>query len=227
MIQKTYTAQDVFPAELKISGVYKIYSKSKPDRIYIGSSVDIKKRWIKHVCELRLNKHHSLKLQNHVNKYGLDDLIFKIYFPVCKESLILMEQGLINTHKPYFNIALTAGSPLGIKHTEEARKNMSEAKLGSKHHFYGKKLSLAHRKKIGAAGKGRKHTTEVIQKITQVKISHKVYTFVHETRGIKTCTQYDLYTQFNLNKSNLNAVIKGKRKSTGGWKLVTNVTENC
>jgi len=30
-----------FKNEMKISGVYKIQSKAKPERIYIGSSVDV------------------------------------------------------------------------------------------------------------------------------------------------------------------------------------------
>ena len=60
------------------SGIYKIESKIKPERIYIGSSVNIIARWKNHLYELRKNKHRNNKLQNHYNKYGESDLLFSI-----------------------------------------------------------------------------------------------------------------------------------------------------
>ena len=53
-----------------ISGIYKIQSIIKPERCYIGSAVNIQKRWRDHKRELRNNKHSNKKLQNHCNKYG-------------------------------------------------------------------------------------------------------------------------------------------------------------
>ena len=60
------------------SGIYKIESKIKPERIYIGSAKNIQFRWNLHKRELLNKKHHSHKLQWHVNKYGIDDLRFII-----------------------------------------------------------------------------------------------------------------------------------------------------
>ena len=53
---------------MKISGIYKIQSKLKPDRIYIGSAVNIRTRWNVHLCNLRNSMHHSKKLQRHFDK---------------------------------------------------------------------------------------------------------------------------------------------------------------
>ena len=59
---------------MKECGIYRIESVSFRNRIYIGSSVDIATRWTMHLQRLRKNKHHSMKLQRHYNKYGEADL---------------------------------------------------------------------------------------------------------------------------------------------------------
>ena len=45
----------------KVIGIYKIESKLKK-HIYIGSSIDIKRRWRLHLSQLKNNKHHSIIL---------------------------------------------------------------------------------------------------------------------------------------------------------------------
>ncbi len=53
----------------KVAGIYALYC-SGDNKYYIGSSVDIKKRWIGHSSLLRNNKHYNFYLQNAWNKYG-------------------------------------------------------------------------------------------------------------------------------------------------------------
>jgi group I intron endonuclease len=110
---------------MKISGIYKIQSKVKPDRIYIGSGCDIRQRWRHHLSDLRHNDHHTIKLQRHFNKYGEADLVFIIIEPCFKEFLIIREQFYFDQLNPYFNSSPTAGNCLGVKHTDETRKRMS------------------------------------------------------------------------------------------------------
>ena len=76
---------------MKISGIYKIESKIKPERIYIGSAVNISRRWNWHYGALRNGRHHSLKLQRHYDKYGESDLQFIILLGCEKEDLIKIE----------------------------------------------------------------------------------------------------------------------------------------
>ena len=92
-----------------MTGIYQIQSTSNSDRIYIGSAVDIHSRWRVHTCQLLNNKHHSLKLQRHYNKYGKNDLVFSIVILCDKEDLLVTEQYYIDLYKPYFNIRLIAG----------------------------------------------------------------------------------------------------------------------
>ena len=128
---------------LKISGIYKIQSKCKPERCYIGSAVNIHNRWRMHTWTLEKNRHDNQRLQNHYNKYGIGDLEFSVLLGCDKEDLIKNEQCFLDMCKPYFNICKVAGSPLGYKHSKkaklkmskprskEARKNMSEAMMGN------------------------------------------------------------------------------------------------
>jgi len=45
-----------------ITGIYKIRNKQN-NKVYIGSAVDIKKRWRDHKWNLKENKHHNPHLQ--------------------------------------------------------------------------------------------------------------------------------------------------------------------
>lgn len=100
---------------MNISGIYKIQSKIKPERIYIGSAINISHRWNMHLFRLRKKEHHSSKLQNHYNKYGESDLLFSILLGCEISDLIKIEQYFIDSYRPWFNICKVAGSALGIK----------------------------------------------------------------------------------------------------------------
>lgn len=110
-------------------GIYKITSKSNPDRCYIGSAVKIKFRWNLHRRMLKNNKHHSIKLQRHYNKHGLEDLVFTILICCDKEDLISYEQFFIDTYNPYFNSRPTAGNQLGFKHSNESKEKQRNKRL--------------------------------------------------------------------------------------------------
>lgn len=68
--------------------IYMIQSNIKSKRCYIGSAVNYNIRKRLHLSQLKNNKHHSIKLQNHYNKYGKDDLIFSTLICCEKEDLI-------------------------------------------------------------------------------------------------------------------------------------------
>lgn len=117
---------------MKIVGVYRIVSKCKPNRVYIGSSINMRKRWNLHLEHLRKNIHGNPKLQRHYNKHGEDDLVFSIVTLCKKKHILKLEQEYLDLYKPYFNILIIAGSPLGHhwKWSEESKKNFSEKRKG-------------------------------------------------------------------------------------------------
>jgi group I intron endonuclease len=122
------------------SGIYKIQSIIRPERCYIGSAVNINNRWKHHISELKLNKHGNKKLQNHTNKYGIDDLQFYIAENCDKDKLIQREQFFIDELNPYFNICKIAGSALGIRRSIETCKKISKKAMGHQRNL-GRKLS--------------------------------------------------------------------------------------
>lgn len=154
---------------MSISGIYKIQSKIKPERTYIGSAVDIHVRWRTHLRQLKNNKHENSRLQNHFNKYGKDDLVFSILIGCDKLDLITTEQFYIDAYNPSFNICKKAGNTLGVKRSIETRRRVSEANTGKRNPNYGKHLSEETRRKISEAHKGRKHTPEHTQKVAAAR----------------------------------------------------------
>jgi group I intron endonuclease len=143
---------------MEISGIYRIQSIIKPERIYIGSAVDIKGRWRGHFYDLRKNKHGSTKLQNHCNKYGECDLQFSILLGCNKEDLIKHEQFFIDSLNPYFNSCKKAGSNLGLRWSEETKKKQSDAKRG-------KVVSEETKRKMSESARGR-----IISDLTKLRI---------------------------------------------------------
>ena len=114
-----------------VSGIYKITNKINGNT-YVGSAVDIRKRWRNHAYRLNLNNHHSKHLQHAWNKYGADCFEFMI-IEECSEGLLIeREQFFIDTYQPEYNIALVAGSCLGTRRSQESKDKMRLAKLGKK-----------------------------------------------------------------------------------------------
>jgi len=145
---------------MSISGIYQIQSKIKPERIYIGSAVNIGRRWTDHLFGLKRGKHSNQKLQNHSNKYGTADLIFNVLEPCFSQFLTIREQYYINKLKPWFNICKIAGSQLGIRRSEETKIKLSKLHKG-------RKLSEKRCKQIGLINLGKHFTEEHKRKISE------------------------------------------------------------
>lgn len=77
-----YKSQEVYDehcnklSQIK-SGIYKI-TNTENNKVYIGESLDIYRRWDEHKYDLLHNKHCNYLLQNDFNKYGIDIFGFEI-----------------------------------------------------------------------------------------------------------------------------------------------------
>lgn len=60
----------------KSGGVYLIQGKNC--KIYVGSSINLKRRFKEHYRELKNKNHENPKLQNYINKYGIESISFCI-----------------------------------------------------------------------------------------------------------------------------------------------------
>ena len=58
-----------------MTGIYQIVN-IKNNKKYIGSTINMQKRWWKHLSELRLGRHPSKKLQNAWDTFGEENFIF-------------------------------------------------------------------------------------------------------------------------------------------------------
>jgi group I intron endonuclease len=137
------------------SGIYGIRSISHPERVYIGSAINIRKRWWEHKGDLRRGKHHNIKMQRHYDSYGVDDLVFEVIVRCDVDSLIKTEQVFLDLYKPWFNVLMVAESRLGMRHTDECRALMSNNRRGCKHPLYGKHHTAEAKKAMSKAKKGR------------------------------------------------------------------------
>jgi len=114
-------------------GIYQIEASN--GKLYIGSATNLSERTMgNHTRDLIRGKHHNQHLQNHVNKYGIKDLLFDVLeFCHDKTKLIEREQYYIDALKPEFNICKKAGSVMaGRNHTEKTKQKISKANKGSK-----------------------------------------------------------------------------------------------
>lgn len=72
-----------------VSGIYQI-KNIKTNQAYIGSSIDINKRKLRHYRELKNNKHHNIYLQRSYNKYGKQNFMFEIIKKINFPTAILL-----------------------------------------------------------------------------------------------------------------------------------------
>jgi len=137
------------------TGIYEILNV-KNGRRYIGSAVNVSKRWREHLRQLEDGKHHSRFMQRCWNKNGSDCFVFRVVLSCEKENLLMYEQAFLDFHEPEYNSAKVAGSQLGFRHSEESRAKMS-----------------ASRPKGFSPMKGRHHSDEAKRKISEAKTGVK------------------------------------------------------
>lgn len=126
--------------------------------VYIGSSVQVYKRYDDHVTELKKGVHCNKKLQAAWNKYGEDNFVLGLIEEVPdKEKLLEIEQYWID-RGGYYNIAKIAGAP--PNQSGQIRSPATKEKLQRPR----KPLSEEHKENLSKALKGKKNSPEAIAK---------------------------------------------------------------
>ena len=86
----------------KISGIYKITNTITND-FYIGSSKDVKQRWVNHKKPSTWKQHPNNPMYIDMQNYGVDKFEFEILAEVEIDKLKETEQQFIETLKPTYN----------------------------------------------------------------------------------------------------------------------------
>lgn len=120
-----------------MKAIYEIRN-NKNGKIYVGSAQNLRKRWRSHRSDLNRGKHNNRYLQRAWDKNGEENFTFTVLEEVEKdEHLIPTEQKWLDLTRSYdqeigYNILPTAGSPLGYKHSAEAKRKIAVANGGEK-----------------------------------------------------------------------------------------------
>lgn len=162
------------------SGVYLIRNLVNGKR-YVGSAAKgFQPRWTKHQSELRLGKHHSPALQAAWNMYGEENFVFEVHTYCSPEECVPTEQKVLDAMQTYlpafgYNCCRVAASFLGMKHTEETKRKISQANKGKpKSEATKQKLAESRRnatpetrRRLSEALKGKKPSDEARRKMSQ------------------------------------------------------------
>lgn len=206
------------------TGIYRIRNIVN-NKVYIGSAVDIKKRWRDHKWYLKENKHHNSHLQSSYNKYGLENFEFTIELECGLNDLLIEERGIIRKYNADDNqFGYNVNDPehifLGRNHSEKTKKKLSLQKIGeknpmfgktgNKHHNYQKRFSNESRLKMSIAHKGipngRNGSKSPMSKLIEedVIVIRKLY-------SEKIMNQRELSEKYNVLPSAINLIVNRKR----------------
>lgn len=152
-------------------GVYLIKCKSE-NKVYIGQSKNIKRRYVCHISKLRKHNHPNKYLQEAFDKYGENDFSYEVLVELKnddfnRQKLYDLETSYISLYRSDnkgFGYNIESGGKSVGRFPDETLKKMSECKKGKKHSQETKELLSKIRKGKPSHWKGKKQTKEHSEK---------------------------------------------------------------
>jgi len=199
------------------SGIYSITNIAN-NKIYIGSAVNLTRRWKHHIKDLKNKTHRNILLQRTYDKYGIEIFEFKVIERVQDKSKLLEREGYwmdkleCHDRDKGYNLLKTPTSQFGIKRSEEAKLNMKGINKGFKHTSetkakmaaakLGTKQSDEHKRKRSEALKGRVHSKEALAKQSLAKRGKKKsQEFREMRRKIQTGKRHSAETRAKMSET--------------------------
>ncbi len=116
----------------RVCGIYEIRNIVN-DKVYVGSAVNIRVRWVRHRHELKVRRHHCKHLESSWHKHGADKFVFKILeeltWPVDNDLLYQREQYWIDqvpVGKLFNNVAVVDATSNNVFKFCEIQKHKFE-----------------------------------------------------------------------------------------------------
>ena len=188
------------------SGVYMIKSILNPNLIYIGSSKNLRKRYREHYNELRNKKHKNKKLQNYVNKYGINSLNFFVHI-IEKDlnKIRVLEKEEIhkyNTYRKGFNLTDDTDVAQKAMWTEELKRKLSESAR-----IRQSKPEVKERLKIQNTGENNPYCKLKDSDIDYIKENE-----IFNKKKTRLLNIKELSTRFNVNVKTIRRILKGETR---------------
>lgn len=207
-----------------------IYTIEINNKLYVGSSTNLKHRLKVHKSHLLRNKHHNIYLQRSYNKHKY----FKFeLLEICTEDILLSQEqywiNMLNTtdNNIGYNMCTVAGTTKGMKYSDETRLKMSNSKKGIKFSdshratmckvFKGRIITQETRDEISKTLTGRKIPREIVDR-TSAKLKKEVYqydknyTLINKFNSTKEAGKH-----LNIDNSQIARCARGKAKSAGSF----------
>lgn len=220
-------------------GVYAVVN-TESSKVYVGSTVNLEKRWSQHRTALRRGVHHNPHLQAAWEYYGATAFEYGILeYLEDPEELYLAEQFWVDIYQEenagLYNTATIGPAPmLGRSHTSETKRKMGWAR---------RNVSEETRRRLARASTGNtralgyKHTDEARRRMSRMrkplskehrcqlsKAHGKPYlAFIHRETGEIIPAGVNLKAlcqRRGLTHQNMHSVKVGKRRHCKGWRLL-------
>jgi group I intron endonuclease len=206
------------------TGIY-VITNDIDARIYIGSATSFKQRYAVHKKKITHNEGCNPKLKNFANKYGIEHLTFSAVHACEKEDLLKVEQLYLDIFQPFddngFNIARKAGSPIGYKHTQEAKDKMKGRT--------GLKWDEEHLKYFSEIKKGIKRPDSVKTKLREHYAEQAKPVMVYDKNGFiaEYSSAMEASIQMGITKMLIRNCVQGRCKTVKGYVIIykENITE--
>ena len=197
-----------------ISGIYSI-KNTITGQSYIGQSINIYNRWVRHRYQLNSNLHNNSYLQKSWNKYGSNNFEFTILVKCKKQNLKKYEKIEVNKITPnkrynisknYDNLYGKNNPFYGKTHNKKNKTKFSllaKQRTGKKNGNFGNVYSYDTRIK---AGHNKKTKLTIEQVKTIIKITNK--------------THQEIANIYGVSRTAITRVKNGKR-----WGLITKLNK--
>jgi group I intron endonuclease len=204
----------------RVGGVYGLINTVDRNNVkqYIGSSKDLYQRLTDHLK----GRYSNSRLQRSINKYGLSNFEFVIYYWHEDLNVILtnIETEVIKSFpfESLYNFKKEANSSLGYKHPIKAINKMKlRFKNKSNHPMFGKTHTSFALSKISKPGNlnlmfNKKHTIAIKLKMSSTKSKTPIGLYDIENKFIeKFNNQVELANYLSVNKSTISRYLKSEK----------------